>query len=59
MTNEKPEILTREQVLELLSKEAADGSVSAMTWLERALRHEGHDDDEIGAERDRLIRGSD
>ena len=35
-----PEILTREEVLELLSSKAAAGSVTAMVCLERALRRE-------------------
>ena len=35
-----PEILTREEVLELLSSKAAAGSVTAMVCLERTLRHE-------------------
>ena len=35
-----PEILTREEVLELLSSKAAASSVTAMVCLERALRSE-------------------
>jgi hypothetical protein len=38
--NRDPEILTREDVLELLSSKAAAGSVTAMVCLERALRHQ-------------------
>jgi hypothetical protein len=38
--NRGPEILTREDVLELLSSKAAAGSVTAMVCLERALRHQ-------------------
>jgi hypothetical protein len=41
------EILTREDVLELLSMKAADGSVTAMVCLERALRYEGEEPDEL------------
>ena len=35
---EKNQILSRDEVLELLSKKAAEGSVTAMVCLERALR---------------------
>ncbi len=51
-----PEILTREEVLELLSSKAAAGSVTAMVCLERALRREPvvEFDDEL----ERAIYGS-
>jgi hypothetical protein len=47
------EVLSREEVLALLSKKAREGSVSAAIALERALRidppHEQDDfDDELG-----------
>ena len=51
------EILTREQVLRLLSEMAEKGSVSAAIALERALRLPQPDDahDEIDDELDRLL----
>ena len=49
------EILTREDVLELLSMKAADGSVTAMVCLERALRYEREEPDELDTELDRLL----
>ena len=48
------EILTRPDVLELLSKKASDGSVTAMVCLERALRHQ-KPEDELDRELDRLL----
>ena len=47
---EKKQILSRDDVLELLSKKAAEGSVTAMVCLERALRisdPESEFDDEL------------
>ena len=35
---EERQILSRDEVLELLSKKAAEGSVTAMVCLERGLR---------------------
>ena len=35
---EERQILSRDEVLELLSKKATEGSVTAMVCLERALR---------------------
>ena len=49
------EILSRDDVLELLSKKAADGSVTAMVCLERALRYQQDQPDELDAELDRLL----
>jgi hypothetical protein len=49
------EILSRDDVLELLSKKAADGSVTAMVCLERALRYQQDEPDELDAELDRLL----
>jgi hypothetical protein len=53
---EDKEILTRDDVLELLSMKAAEGSVTAMVCLERALRYEQREQpDELDAELDRLL----
>ncbi len=49
------EILSRDDVLDLLSKKAADGSVTAMVCLERALRYQPDGPDELDAELDRLL----
>ena len=49
------EILSRDDVLELLSKKAADGSVTAMVCLGRALRYQQDQPDELDAELDRLL----
>ena len=38
MSDEAPEILSRAEVLALLSQKAREGSTSAMIALERALR---------------------
>jgi 3-oxoacyl-[acyl-carrier-protein] synthase III len=52
------DILTREQVLQILSEMAQTGSVSAAIALERALRLDDPDDDhdELDAELERLLR---
>ncbi len=53
--DDKPEILTREEVLGLLSQKAREGTTSAMIALERALRLDADpsiDDDEF----ERLLR---
>ena len=46
------------QVLEMLSEKAANGSVSAMVCLERALRPENQppEDDEVSEAIDRILR---
>ena len=49
-------ILSRDDVLELLSKKAAEGSVTALVCLERALRHQPPEPDELDDELDRLLR---
>ena len=50
------EILSRPDVLELLSKKASDGSVTAMVCLERALRYDQREQgDELDQELDRLL----
>jgi hypothetical protein len=54
MTND---ILTREQALQLLSKKAREGSVSAAIALERALRISPPEQDELEDELERLIQG--
>ena len=50
------EILTREQVLQILSEQARKGSITAAVHLERALRlgggAEDDDEDDIWAELD-------
>ena len=51
------EILTRDDVLELLSMKAAEGSVTAMVCLERALRHQPPDPDELDEELERCSAG--
>jgi hypothetical protein len=48
-------ILSRDDVLELFSKKAAEGSVTAMVCLERALRYQREQPDELDAELDRLL----
>ena len=51
------EILSHDDVLELLSAKARDGGVTAMVSLERALRMTPDDDpDEMDDELDRLLR---
>jgi hypothetical protein len=52
---EQEQILTRDEVLVLLSEKARDGSTSAMIALERALRLHRPEDDELDAELDRLL----
>ncbi len=50
------DVLTRKQVLALLSKKAREGSVSAAIALERALRIDPHgQEDEFENELDRLL----
>lgn len=50
------DILSREEVLELLSQRARDGSVSAAIALERALRAAPRSDENFDNELDRLLR---
>ena len=50
------DILSREEVLELLSERARDGSVSAAIALERALRAAPRSDENFDDELDRLLR---
>jgi hypothetical protein len=49
------EILTHEQVLEILSEQARDGSVTAACALERALRRQEEGDDTPEDELEALI----
>ena len=50
------DVLTRAQVLALLSKKAREGSVSATIALERALRIDPHEpENEFDKELDRLL----
>jgi hypothetical protein len=48
-------ILTHEEVLELLSARACEGSISAAIALERALRAARKTDDDWDAELDRIL----
>jgi hypothetical protein len=48
-------ILTREEVLDLLSQKAREGSTSAMIALERALRAQDREQSEIDDVIDRLM----
>lgn len=50
------DILTREEVLKILSEQARKGSISAAVALERALRLDNRDDDELDGEPDELDR---
>ncbi len=50
------EILTREEVLQILSEMARKGSVTAAAVLERVLRPQQPDPDELDEELDRLLR---
>ena len=57
MTPEK-KILTHEEVLELLSEQAANGSISAAIALERALRQAEQSEKDSGEdELDRILTG--
>ena len=49
------EILTYEEVLALLSEQARAGKVAALVSLERALRPEGPEQEDIDAELDRIL----
>ena len=51
------EVLTREEVLALLSKKAREGTVSAAIALERALRIGHCEQPELDDELERLIQG--
>jgi hypothetical protein len=49
------EILTRTEVLALLSQKAREGQTGALIALERALRIGGDEEDDIGDEIDRIL----
>jgi hypothetical protein len=49
------DVLTREQVLALLSKKAREGSVSAAIALERALRIDPREQDDFDDQLDRPL----
>jgi hypothetical protein len=49
------DVLSREQVLALLSKKARERSVSAAIALERALRIDPHEQDDFEDQLDRLL----
>jgi hypothetical protein len=53
------EILSRSEVLALLSQKAREGSTSAMIALERALRARERDEDEVGDAIDRILEMGD
>ena len=50
-------ILTHEEVLEVLSRQAEDGSVTAAAALERALRARERAASEVDNELDRILSG--
>ena len=54
---ENPNILTHEQVLEILSSQAAAGSVTAAAALERALRARAREESsDLDNELDKLLQ---
>ncbi len=56
MTNDQQQIMTRDEVLALLTRKAQEGSTSAMIALERALRlHGTNHGDELDAELDLIL----
>jgi len=55
MTDQK--VLSRQEVLELLSAKAREGSTSAMIALERALRARDQEQEEAGDVLDRILNG--
>jgi hypothetical protein len=52
-------VLTRQEVLALLSTKAKEGSVSAAIALERALRIADEPDDDVDDELERLLSKDD
>jgi hypothetical protein len=52
-------VLTRQEVLALLSTKAKEGSVSAAIALERALRIADEPDDDVDDELERLLTKDD
>ena len=53
--SDEDQILSRTEVLALLSQKAREGSTSAMIALERALRARDRDEDEIGTVLDQIL----
>ena len=53
--NGEDQILSRPEVLALLSQKAREGSTSAMIALERALRARDRDEDETGTVLDQIL----
>jgi hypothetical protein len=53
--SDQPEIATRAEVLEMLTKQAREGSIDAAIALEEALRVESPDD--LDDELERILRG--
>ena len=57
MTEEQPQIASREEVLRMLTEKARQGQTSAMIALERALRARAkEDEDPLDEELERLLR---
>ncbi len=54
---EKKRRLTHDEVLDLLSERAAEGSITAAIALERALRAQEREKESTENELDRLLRG--
>ena len=57
--SDEDRILSRIEVLGLLSEKAREGSTSAMIALERALRARDRDEDEIGTVLDQILDEAD
>ena len=56
MTDDQQQIMTRDEVLALLTRKAQEGSTSAMIALERALRlHGTNHGDELDDELDLIL----
>jgi hypothetical protein len=53
--SDEDQVLSRTEVLELLSQKAREGSTSAMIALERALRARQHDENEVGDTIDQIL----
>jgi hypothetical protein len=49
------EVMSRQEVLQLLSEQARDGKVSAMIALERALRAQDREESELDHAIDRIL----
>jgi hypothetical protein len=53
---QQPDIATHDEVMQLLTAQARNGSVTAAVALERALRIASNDDEDLDDELDRLMR---